>query len=358
MPHLSEERGTGGMCGVSLAGSPAELSPEMEATLGAETACEPMTVTMWQEKLLKKLNLDGLSNWTPRNVAAARELILVFHDIFVLDGNELGCTSEIEHKICINNSELFKEWFRCIPPLLLEEVHTLLRDRLDAGAIHPSQSPWCNMVVLVQKKDESLCFCVDFRRLNTHTKKDSYPLLEIQEALDSMAGAVHFSTMDFKSRFWQVKMVPESQQYTAFMVGKLGFYEFTCMPFGLCNALATFQHLIQNTLGELNLMTYCIIYLDDVIVFSHMEEEHLECLCIMFEWFCEFNLKLKPSKCSFFQSEIVYLVHHVSYEGIHPSKENVCAVEEFPMPETFTQVCTFCDWWGITSTALRDSLTS
>ena len=90
-----------------------------------------------------------------------------------------------------------------------------------------------------------------------------------------MAGAAHFSTMDFKSGFWQVHMAPESQEYTAFTVGNLGFYEFTRMPFGLCNAPATFQHLMQNTLGELNL-TYCIIYLDDVIIFGHTEEEHLD----------------------------------------------------------------------------------
>ena len=91
----------------------------------------------------------------------------------------------------------------------------------------------------------------------------------------------------------------------------LGFYEFTHMSIGLCNAPANFQHLMQNMPGELNLM-YCIIYLDDMIVFGHTEEEHLEHLCIMFEQFCEFNLKLKPSKCSFFQLEIVYLAHHVS----------------------------------------------
>ena len=129
-------------------------------------------VTMWQEKLLEKLNLDGLSNLTPWNAAAAWDLVLAFHDIFVLEGNELGCTSAIEHEICITDSEPFKEQFRYIPPLLLEEVHTLLWDMLYAGAICPSQSPWCNVVVLVRKKDGSLCFCVDFCRLNEHTKKD------------------------------------------------------------------------------------------------------------------------------------------------------------------------------------------
>ena len=182
---------------------------------------------------------------------------------------------------------------------------------LEAGAIHLSQSPWCNPVILVQKKDGTLHFCMDFRHLYACMKKDSYPLPQIQEALKSMAGSVHFLSMDFKLGLWQIKMAPGSQQYMAFMVGNLGFYEFTRMPFGLCNAPVTFQHLMQNTLGELNL-TYCVIYLDDVIVFSRMEEEHLECLCMVFKRFQEFNLKLKPSKCSFFQSEIVYLVHDVT----------------------------------------------
>ena len=140
-------------------------------------------------------------------------------------------------------------------------------------------------------------------------------------------------------------MVPESQQYTTFTVGNLGFYEFTHMPLELCNASATFQRLMQNTLGELNL-TYCVIYLDDVIVFGCTEKKHLEHLHVIFEQFCSFNLKLKPSKCSFFQSEIVYLVHHVSHEGICPSRDNIDAMVEFPMPETFTQVCTFCGLMG------------
>ena len=140
-------------------------------------------------------------------------------------------------------------------------------------------------------------------------------------------------------------MAPESQQYTAFTVGNLGFYEFTRMPFGLCNVPATFQRLMQNMLGELNL-TYCIIYLDDVIVYGRTEEEHLERLRIVLERFRKFNLKLKPSKCSFFQSEIVYLAHHVSKEGIRPSDKNIRAILEFPMPETYTEIRAFCGLSG------------
>ena len=322
-PHLIEEGHENSMCGVCIAHSPAELSPEVQAALGNEVWPEPLLVATQQEKLLEKLNLDGLSSWTPRNAAVTRELVLTFHDIFALEDNELGCTSAIEHEIHITDSKPFKEWFRWIPPPLLEEVRTSLRDMLEVGAICHSQFPCCNMVVLVHKKDGSLCFCMDFCRLNVHTKKDSYLLPRIQEALKSMAGTGHFSMMDFKSGFWQVRMVPESQQYTAFTVGNLGFYEFTRMPFGLCNAPATFQYLMQNTLrGGVNL-TYCVIYLNDIIVFGCTEEEHLKRLCIVLERFLEFNLKLKPSKCLFIQEEIVYLTHHISKDGMYPSQENV-----------------------------------
>ena len=289
---------------------PAELLPEMEAALGVEAKPEPMSVMVREEKLLEKLSLDRLAHWSPRNAAVARELVLAYHDIFPLESNELGCTSTIEHEICINNSESFKEWFRCIPPPLLEEVHASLQDMLDAGAIHPSQSLWCNAVVLVRKKDGTLHLWVNFRYLIVWTRKDLYPLPHIQGALESMVGAAHFSSMDFKSGFRQIKMAPESQQYTAFMVGNLRFSEFTHMLFRLCNAPVTFQHLMQNTLGELKLM-YCVIYLDNVIIFGHTEEEHLKCLRVVFERFWEFNLKLKPSKCSLFQSEIMYLAHHI-----------------------------------------------
>ena len=163
--------------------------------------------------------------------------------------------------------------------------------------------------------------------------------------------AAHFSTMDFKIGFWQVRMTLELQQYTRFTVGNLGFYEFTRKPFGLCNAPVTFQHLMQNTLGELNL-TYCIIYLEDVIICGHTEE-HLEHLWVVLECFREFNLKLNPSKCSFFQTEIVYLTHHVSKEGICPSEENVCTILESPMPETYTEVRAFVDCLVITTASSK-----
>ena len=144
---------------------------------------------------------------------------------------------------------------------------------LDGGAIRPSQSPWYNAIVLVQKKDETLRFCIDFRRLNAHTKKDSYPIAKCLETMEALVGTQYFPTMDLKSSFWQVKVSEDSRQYTAFMVSSMGVYKFLCMPYGLCNAPATFQCLMQNCLGELNLL-FAMVYLDDVIVYSMILEDH------------------------------------------------------------------------------------
>ena len=160
--------------------------------------------------------------------------------------------------IKVTDDTPFEEWFKQIPPLLVEEVCAHLQEMLDLSAICPSQSAWCNTVVLVEKKDGRLHFCIDFCHLNTHMMKDSYPLPGIQEALESQVHAGHFSCPDLKSRFWQIKMDNLSKQYTVFTVGNLAFFECDCMPFGLCNMPATFQRLMQNCLGELNL-TYCLI---------------------------------------------------------------------------------------------------
>ena len=211
---------------------------------------------------------------------------------------------------------------------------------LDAGVIQPSNSPWCNAVVLVRKKDGSLRFCIDFRKLNSLIVKNSHPLPRICKTLESLAGATHYSTSDMNSGFWQVPMDEDSKQYTAFTLGSMGLYECESMPFGLCNAPPTFQRLMLNCLGELNL-TYCLIYLDDVIVFSRTEEEHLERMRVVFDRLREHGLKLKPSKCDVFKMEINYLAHHVSKKGVLPYKKNLEAIAECPPPDTYTKVKSF-----------------
>ena len=169
---------------------------------------------------------------------------------------------------------------------------------LDIGAIRKSSSPWAIAVVLVQKKDGSLRFCIDFRHLNAHTNKEVYSLPCIDETLDCL-GAVHiFTLLDLKSRYWQVEIDDDSRELTAFTMSPLGFYECDRMPFGLTNAPATFQHLMENCLGDLHI-NWCINYLDDIIVFTEDPDEHIKRLRGVFQKLAEAGLKLKPRKCEF-----------------------------------------------------------
>ena len=283
-----------------------------------------LTETERQDLLLEKLDLSGLEAWPQEQAEQARSLLKEYHDIFSLEKRDMGHTNATKHKIVLKDPDtpLFKEHFRRIPPPQLDEVREHLKLMLDAGMIHPSNSPWCNAVVLVRKKDGSLCFCIDFRKLNSLTVKDSHPLPCICETLESLAGAAHFSTFNMNSGFWQVHMDKESKQYTAFTLGSMGLYECESMLFGLCNTPPTFQRHMQNCLGELNL-TYCLIYLDDVIVFSDTPDEHLRRMRVVFNRLWEHGLKLKTSKCEVFKSEINYLAHHVSWKGVLPSKKNL-----------------------------------
>ena len=254
----------------------------------------------------------------------------------------MGHTNATKHKIVLKGLDTlpFKERFCRIPPPQLDEVGEHLKLMLDTGVIWPSNSPWCNAVVLVRKKDGSLHFCIDFRKLNSLTVKNSHPLPHICETLESLAGAAHYLTFDMNSGFWQVPMDEESKQYTAFTLGSMGLYECESMPFGLYNAPPTFQRLMQNCLGELNL-TYCLIYMDDVIVFSDTPEEHLRRMCVVFNRLCEHGLKLKPSKCDVFKLEINYLAHHVSQKGVLPLKKNLESIAQCPPPDMYTKVKSF-----------------
>ena len=167
-----------------------------------------------QEKLLEILvsngGFDSLKDWPPEVAMNAHQLLLEFHSVFSLELNEMGCTDTTEHIIEVTNNEPFRERSQQIVPPMVDKVQQHIQEMLDRGAICPSQSPWCNAAVLVRKKDGSLWFCIDFRKLNKCTKKDAYPLPRMQEQMESMVGARHFSCIDLKSGFWQVKMAEES----------------------------------------------------------------------------------------------------------------------------------------------------
>ena len=324
-----------------------ELAKELAETQGKEAP--KLTIEERQKLLMELLRQDGgleqLKEWPPELALKFERMLMEHHHIFSLDKNEMGCTDTTEHIIQLMDDEPFKERFRRIAPPLLEEVQENLQDMLDGGAIWPSKSSWCNAIVLVRKKDGTLRFCIDFRKLNARTKKDSFPLPRMQETMESMVGARFFSSMDLKSGFWQVRMSEKSRQYTAFTVGSLGVYEFLRMLYGLCNAPTTFQRLMQNCLGELNL-TYALVYLDDVIVYSKTEEDHLQRLQAVFERFYEHGLKLKPLKCRFLRKQITFLGHEVSADGMKPSNLNLKGIAEMAPPANYTEVRRFLGMTG------------
>ena len=314
--------------------------PRVIDTISTEKPKEQPTLMEAKQQvlLLDKLDLSGLEAWPMEQAEKACGLLWEYHNIFSLEKHDMGHTKVTKHKIVLKDPDTppFKGCFHRIPPPQVDEVREHLKLMLDVGVVQPSNSPWCNAVVLVRKKDGSLHFCIDFRRLNALTVKDSHPLPRICETLESLAGAAHYSTFDLNSGFWQVPMDEEIKQYTAFTLGSMGLYECESMPFGLCNTPSTSQRLMQNCLGKLNL-TYWLIYLDDVIVFSETPEEHLQRMRVVFNHLREHCLKLKPSKCEVFKPEINYLAHHVSQKGVLSSKKNLESIAQCLPPDTYTK---------------------
>lgn len=207
------------------------------------------------------------------------------------------------------------------------------------GIIEPSESPWAAPIVLVKKKDNSTRFCVDYRKLNLKTIKDSYPLPRIDDSLDSLSGAQYYCTLDLAQGFFQVKMSEEDKPKTAFATHR-GLYQFRVMPFGLANSPKTFERLMELVLNGLQ-WERCLVYLDDVIVFGKTFKETLDNLKLVFDRFKSAKLKLKPKKCTFFQDEVRYLGHIVSVDGIKCDEEKIKAVDDWPQPESVTDVRSF-----------------
>jgi hypothetical protein len=190
------------------------------------------------------------------------------------------------------------------------------------------------------KKDGTLRFCVDYRKLNNVTKKDAYPLPRIDDNLDALSGAQWFSTLDLISGYWQVKMAPEDKAKTAFSVGRGGLYQFLTMPFGLCNAPATFQRLMEKVLMGLQ-WEIAVLYLDDIIVFGRTVPEHLSRLEQVFDRLRKAGLKLKPSKCAILKRKVEFLGHVVSAQGVEVDPAKTQKVAEWPTPASLTEVRSF-----------------
>ena len=276
---------------VGLSEDPIEVAMSKSEVNRMPLTPEQMTQLFEQIKLE-----EGTSHWTKEQCSKVWVVIEKYSFLFAMNSLDLGRMDLVKHHIQLDNYTPIKDRYHRIPPHQYEEVQKHLKEMLDIRAIRRSNSPWASPVVLVRKKDGSLRFCIDLRKLNAWTVKDAYSLPRIEDALDSLNGVCIFTSLDLKSGYWQVELDEESIPLTAFTVGPLGFYECVKMPFGLTNAPATFQRLMELCLGELHL-DWCIIYLDDIIIFSKDPDDHITRLEGVFKKLAKAGLKLKPSKC-------------------------------------------------------------
>ena len=289
-------------------------------------------------------HLDDLFNrstefLTHEETKAVLNLLLEFSHVFSSGKDDIGRTSLVEHSIDTGDHKPIKISPRRLPLAKMTEAEKCVQQMEEHGIIKPSTSPWSAPIVLVKKKDNSTRFCVDYRMLNEATKKDSLPLPRIDVVLDSLASSSWFSTLDMQSGYWQVKMSSDSQEKTAFASGDQ-LWEFTVMPFGLCNSPATFSRLMNQVLQDIP-ASCCLKYLDDLVVHGTSFEGELQHLRRVLERLEGAGLKLNPKKCSLFQRRVHYLGHVVSKDGVATDPAKIEAVVQWPKPSNVSEVRSF-----------------
>ena len=289
------------------------------------------------EEVVKQMEVN--CNLPPSERLVFRELVEEFSDIISLHNSDLGQTGLVKHTINTGDASPIKQPVRRLPFHQRQLVKSMLDDMSNRGIIEPSSSPWSAPIVLVKKKDGSQRFCVDYRRLNNITKKDAYPLPRIDDTLDALSGAKWFSTIDLTSGYWQVEVNQADQEKTAFCT-PFGLFQFKVMPFGLTNAPSTFQSLMELVLRGLHWST-CLVYLDDIIVYSSTIDEHFTRLREVFGRLRRAGLKIKPSKCSLFRKNIKYLGYIISEAGIQTDYEKTDCIRNWPVPKNLTELKQF-----------------
>jgi RNase H-like domain found in reverse transcriptase/Reverse transcriptase (RNA-dependent DNA polymerase)/Aspartyl protease/Zinc knuckle len=254
---------------------------------------------------------------------------------FAFSSSQLGRTNAVRHRIYSGDAIPIKQRpYRHSPKekkFLQEEVERMLEEEI----ISVSSSPWTSPVVLVKQKDKTR-ICIDYRKLNTVTKKDNYPLPRIDDLLDMLKNSSWYTSLDLASGYWQVEMNPEDKEKTAFITPG-GIYQFNVMPFGLTNAPATFQRLMDSLFSGL-IGKSVVVYLDDLNIYSKTFEDHLEHLQEVFNILQKAGLKLKPQKCVFAQKNLKFLGYVVGEHGISTDPAKIEVVKTFPVPKNLRQL--------------------
>ena len=280
-------------------------------------------------------------NLKPHQKRMLEELIIKYRKVFDINPNAPPATSTVMHKIDTEGSAPVATPQYRMSPMENENMRQQVRSQLSNGIIQPSKSPWCSPVLMVKKKDSTLRMCIDFRRLNKVTKKDTYPLPRIDDSLNTLNGARWFSGMDLAAGYWQVLIDFADREKTAFPVVGEGFFEWVRMPFGLCNAPATFQRMMDH-LFRAHTWKYCLVYFDDILVYTKTTfKDHIHHLEAILKVLSEANLSCKISKCNFARQEVEFLGHIVSRNGIHPDPKKVLAITSREPPKDVDGIRSF-----------------
>lgn len=334
----------------------------------------PLVVYKWPKEVFAEINvITDVSNNHPTDKidftqlriehlnkeeeSELKRLFLKFPKIFHNGSDKLSFSNQIKHDISTTDDipiyvRPFK-YAQCEKIEIMKQIDKLLEQDI----IKNSHSPWSAPVWLVPKKmdasgESKWRMVVDFRKLNEKTVKDKYPMPAINDVLDKIGRAKYFSALDLASGYHQIEMARKDRPKTAFTaVG--GHYEFTRMPFGLTNAPATFQRVMDNVLKEL-IGKCCLVYLDDIVVFSSSLQEHMTHLKLVFQKLAQANLKLQIEKSEFLKKEIEYLGHIVTAEGIKPNPKKIEAIKKFPIPQTKKEIKSFLGLLGYYRKFIRD----
>lgn len=256
----------------------------------------------------------------------------------------LGLTHLVQHKIHTTGPPIKQRYFP-LSPARQRQLDAEVDEMLKLGVIRPSRSPWSSPVLIVQKKDGTGRFCLDSRKINDVTTRDSYPLPYITRILDKLGGARYISSIDLSKAFWQIALDKDSCQKTAFVVPGRGLFEFTRMPFGLKNAPSELQRLADALFGpEFDDNAFC--YLDDLILVSEDLESHLCLLNRVYERLRDAGLTINLKKSEFCKAELKYLGYMVDSQGLRTDPIKIDSIKNFPVPKNAKQIRAFIGLCG------------
>ena len=335
----------GHLCEVTEArlidGGPVNDGDYVERARGAVDlqAEEPPPTATELGPALQTLFEECSKNLTEEQRKTFHQFLIRNKDVFAENKSDLGRTDLVHHTITLSTDRPIWQPPRRFPRAKREEAEKEIERMLENGIIEESSSPFASPCVLVTKKDGTLRFCIDFRQINHYTVKDRLPVPRVDSSLEALEGSTLFSSLDLASGYWQVAMHPDDAAKTAF-VTETNMYQFKVMPFGLCNAPATFCRLMQIILRGIH-WRYCLAYLDDVVVFSSSFEDHLVRLEEVLDRLRKAGLKLTPKKCHLFQKSVTFLGHVVSAEGVSTCPEKIATIRKWPVPRHLRDVRAF-----------------